>query len=237
MHAVGDVEQRQPLLAQALQHVEDLRDVGGGERGSRLVEDEDARLAGERLGDLDHLPPRQRQVLDQRERMDVGRSGTRQRLLGDGALLLAVDHAEALRRVADDDIVGDRKVRDERQFLEDANDAGIVGSRRRSEGYLLAVEYHLALVRLDDARHDLDERRFAGAVLAEDAVDLPGIDGQLSAIERAHAAITLRDALHPEKRTGPAHSFLPAHSDGAVESIPRRRSKLRQFTGFPSSGP
>ena len=43
-----------------------------GQRRGRLVEDQDARLAGQRLGDLDHLPARQRQVLDQRERMDVG---------------------------------------------------------------------------------------------------------------------------------------------------------------------
>ena len=32
MHAVRDVEQRQPLGAQAAQHDENLRDVGGGQR-------------------------------------------------------------------------------------------------------------------------------------------------------------------------------------------------------------
>ena len=86
VHAMRDVEQRQPFLAQALEHHEHLGDVGRGQRRGRLVEDEHARLARQRLGDLDHLPARQRQVLDQRQRMDVGRAGARQRLLGDPAL-------------------------------------------------------------------------------------------------------------------------------------------------------
>ena len=60
-----------------------LVDVGGRQRRCRLVEDEDLRLPGERLGDLDHLPARQRQILDQRARMDIRGAGARQRILGD----------------------------------------------------------------------------------------------------------------------------------------------------------
>ena len=56
-------------------------------------------LARQRLGDLDHLPARQRQVLDQRQRVDVGGAGAGERLLGDAALGAAVDHAEARGRV------------------------------------------------------------------------------------------------------------------------------------------
>ena len=88
------IEEREALLTQALQHNEHLGDVGGRQRRRRLVENEDARLARQRLGDLDHLPARQRQVFDQRHRMNVGRAGARQRLLGDPALRAPVDESE-----------------------------------------------------------------------------------------------------------------------------------------------
>ena len=64
----------------------------------------------------------------------------------------------------------------------------------------LPVDHHAALVRRDDARHDLDQRRFAGAVLAEDGVDAAGMDRKLGLFERAHAAIALRHAFHAEER-------------------------------------
>src|SRR5205807_8488149 len=98
-----------------------------------FVENQDARLAREGLGDLDHLSARQRKVLDECQRMDVACSGTRERLLGDAALRAAVDQTEAARRVADRYIVGDGEVGDERQLLKDAGDAGGVGRRWRRE--------------------------------------------------------------------------------------------------------
>ena len=82
VHAVRDVDQGQAFGAQALEHGVDLRHVGGRQRRRGLVEDQDARLARQRLGDLDHLAARQRQVLDQRQRMDVLGAGAGQRLFG-----------------------------------------------------------------------------------------------------------------------------------------------------------
>ena len=66
VHAMRDVEQREALRAQPLQHHEDLGDVGGRQRRGRLVENENARVARQSLGDLDHLAARQRQVFHQR---------------------------------------------------------------------------------------------------------------------------------------------------------------------------
>ena len=112
----------------------------------------------------------------------------------------AVDHAEALRRIADDDVVGDREVGDQRQFLEDADDSGVVGLGRLGEADLAAFERHAAFVRRNHAGHDLDERRLAGAVFAEHGMDAPAMDGQLGLFQRPDAAIALGDAFHPEER-------------------------------------
>ena len=77
------------------------------------------------------------------------------------------------------------------------------GLRRRGEGHLAALEQHAAFVGGDDARHDLDQRRLAGAVLAEYGVDASGARPSSSAFfKRTHAAIALRDAFHAEKRSG-----------------------------------
>ena len=58
VHPMRDVDERQPFRTKPLQHAIDFRHVGSGQRRGGLVENQDARPAGERLGDLDHLPPR-----------------------------------------------------------------------------------------------------------------------------------------------------------------------------------
>ncbi len=102
-----------------------------------------------------------------------------------GRCALAVDHAEALRRVGNDDVVGDAEFGDQRQLLEDADDAGLVGLGRRGEVHLLPIQHHAALVGRDDARHDLDQRRLAGAVFAQDGMDAAARDTESSASSSA----------------------------------------------------
>ena len=132
--------------------------------------------------------------------MDVFRAGTGQRLPGNPPLRLAVDHAEAFRRIGNGDVVGHAEFRDKRKLLEDADDTSLVGGGRRGEGDLACLHRHAALVRRHDTRHYLDERRFACAVLAEDRVDAAGIYGQLRLLEGLHAAIAFGHAFHAEER-------------------------------------
>ena len=77
------------------------------------------------------------------------------------------------------------EVGDQRQLLEDADDAGGVGGGGVGEAHLAAFERHAAFVRLHDARHDLDQRRLAGAVLAEDGVDAARLRRSSSAFSSA----------------------------------------------------
>ena len=94
MHAMRNVDDRHPVLSQLLEHGENLLDVGGGQRRGRLVEDQDLGVAGERLGDLDHLAPGQRELASRRVRMDVFGPDAGEERLGDPALLATVDQAE-----------------------------------------------------------------------------------------------------------------------------------------------
>ena len=87
----------------------------------------------------------------------------------------AVDAAEALERLrADEDVLGDAEVGKERRLLEDDRDPGRLRLLGVVEDRLLAVEQEPAGVGPVDAGEDLDERRLAGAVLADEPVHLAG---------------------------------------------------------------
>jgi hypothetical protein len=55
----------------------------------------------------------------------------------------------------------------------------------------LAFEPNLAGGRLDQSGHALDERRLAGAVLADQAMHLAAVDRQVYAVEGTDARIVL----------------------------------------------
>ena len=230
VHAVRNEQERQPLLAQALEDDEHLGDVGRRQRRSRLVENENTRLAGQRLGDLHHLPARQRQILDQRHRMNVGRAGALERFLSEASLRAPVDQPEAARRIGDCDVVGDRKVGNERKLLEDADNAGAVGRGGRIEGDFRPVEHDASGVRRYDARQDLDQRRLARAVLAENGVNATREDDEVGVGERPHAAIALGYALHPQNRRG--RRLQSRHA-----AKPRRRRNPRGRARRPRARP
>ncbi len=132
--------------------------------------------------------------------MNLPGAGPSQGRLGEPPLRAPVDQSGPCRRVHDRDIIRDREVRDERQFLKNADDSGAAGRGRRAERDLAAVEDDPALVRRDDAGQDLDQRRFSGAVLAEYGMNTPGRDGEVCVLKGAYAAVSLRHALHAEDR-------------------------------------
>ena len=120
---VRDVEDGDPLLSQPVQELGQRVGFVRRERRGRLVEDEHPRLAKERLGDLHHLAPAERQVADGKRKVFLepdqlaGRAGApRQRAV--------VDEAEAARIGAKTDVLGDRELAGEAQFLLDDGDAG-----------------------------------------------------------------------------------------------------------------
>ena len=137
---------------------------------------------------------------------------------------LGIDQAEAPRRRRDRDIVRDREVGHQRQFLEDADDAGRVGGGWRGEADIDSGKAHAAGIGLDHAGDDLDQRRLAGAVLAQHRVDLAALAGEIDALEGAHAAIALGDAGQCEEgrlASGlhPAYRGLRQRRPGGCQAV------------------
>ena len=74
--------------------------------------------------------------------------------------------------VADEDVFGDRQVREDHRLLVDGSDAEALRILRGGDADRRAVDEDLAAVLALDAGHDLDQGRLAGAILAQQRVDL-----------------------------------------------------------------
>lgn len=111
-----------------------------------------------------------------------------------GAILLAQKHR-----------FRDGKVRDQVQLLVDNADAGGFDGCRIAEGQRVTVEGGAAAVGLIDTGEDLDQRRFTGAVLANQAMNLPGLRRRVTAL----SAVTLAKRLPICSMTRPAAGRSP----------------------------
>ena len=205
------------------------------EQGGRLVHDQDAGLPVERLGDLDEL------LLGNRQRRDLGidRELDTQRVedLARPGLDRRPVHGPSLGgQVAEEDVLGDGEVAGEVELLVDGRDAQRLGVVRAADLDGLSLEQDLPLVLAVRTREDLDQGRLAGAILAEEGVDLALLDRQLDAFERPDAGERLPDALHLQQDVtrggGTTHRDMPPDSllaavrqriDGNREDHERRR--------------
>ena len=106
----------------------------------------------------------------------------------------------AARQLAAHEEIGDHvDVRAERQVLVDGLDARRLGLRRRGKMPLGAVEDDAPGACRHAAGDDLDQRRFAGAVVAEQRHDLAATDVEADAAQRLDRAEMLGDRVEPEQ--------------------------------------
>ena len=197
MRDVDDADAARGDLAHDL---EQPFDFGRGQRRGRLVHDEDARGIGQRLGDGDDLAPADRQFADRLIDVDVDADG--------------LEPLRAARRIAARSSTPARVSSRPRKRLAVTSRPGTRSSSwkivatpaacaaRGSAKRTGAVDQHLAGVRLDHAREHVHQRRLAGAVLAEQRMDLAAVEIEVDAAQRLDAAETLDDPAHGEQRRG-----------------------------------
>ena len=85
------------------------------------------------------------------------------------------------------------------EILIDGGDAEGGCVRRSPDPHLPTVEDDGAAVRPVGSGDDLDERRLAGAVVADETDDLPGVGLEVDIGEGLHRPEALRDAPHLEE--------------------------------------
>ena len=105
-----------------------------------------------------------------------------------------------MRRLgAEEEVPPDRHQRHHGEVLVDRRDALRARVARRAEVDLLSVDEQSALVRLVDARKDLDEARLSRAVVAEDARHLAGVDVRRDVVQRDDVPVVLADVVGLEQ--------------------------------------
>jgi len=162
-------------------------DIRRAERRRRFVHDDEPRIERQRPGNGHHLAPAGVELSDRHtlQRCLAKRRQRRGPARGEGC---AIEKPEARSRlVAETHVLARGERADQQQFLRDDGNAlrnSLAGS---CESRLLSVEAKRAVVTGDLAREDPDERGLAGAVLADQRVNLAALDREVHVLERAHA--------------------------------------------------
>ncbi|MEY9920108.1 hypothetical protein ABIF99_006423 [Bradyrhizobium japonicum] len=147
---------------------------GRGEGGGRLVQDDDAGAGEQHAGDLDQLLQPDREVAEPGHRIDVDAEAG-ELLAGLARHAPPLHEAEPVGRlVAQEYVLGDREIGCDAQLLMHHGDAGRVCIAGGAEMRLLPVDQEAASEFAVHAGDDLHQRAFAGAVLADETVDLAG---------------------------------------------------------------
>ena len=231
---------------QALAQLHDQRDVvvddqeaevfglrQGGEQGEQalrlglvhagggLVEQKEGRRRRERAGDLDAalvaIAEAAGEVVGAAGEAELG-----EQPVGEPACRRP---PEALRDRARLDVLAHAQMAEQAHDLEGAGDAARGDLARRQAGDVGAVAQHAAVLRCYLPGDDVDQRRLAGAVGADQPQDLAGLEAQRHAIERAQAGELDRDLQGFEGRYG--------HRRSAGEALGRRGGATRHRPRLP----
>ena len=215
LEPVRDVEHRAAVAGEPAQRHEELVRLLRGEHRGRLVHDQQPRLLQQATHDLDALALAHREIRDQRGRLQ--RQPELRRHPRDA---LAERPEIEPPGQGERDVLGHGERLEQREVLEHHADPEPPGRRRVRDVDRLAAPPELPVGGLERAVDDLDERRLAGAVLAEQRVDLAGRQAQRHPVVRGEVAEALDDVecLEEIPAAGtcrPVHRDAPAAAPGA----------------------
>ena len=199
-----DVDDRDAISSQSSHDFEKPFGLATAQRTRRFVEDEHAHIPDERARDLDQLPLAGTELIDPRRRVDRRLAGIHSgQPLERGACQVTapqtIDDPQALRLTAEQEVLFDAELRREIELLVDNRDSMLEGVDRSARGEDLAEEFELASIRTVDSREHLHQGALARAVLAEQCVDLAGVDLEVDAAQSLHRSKRLGDTAHLQR--------------------------------------
>ena len=120
---------------------------------------------------------------------------------------VAVEHDAGTFR-PENDVLGDGEARDEHEVLVDHGQPGEHGVARVLESDRLTVDQNLALIGVIQPEEDVHQGRLAGAVFAEQGVDLALLDGELDAVVGNDTGESFDDSPHFDRRRRPVEDAI-----------------------------
>ena len=180
VEAMGHIDDADVLPDDRVNGVEqDLLFVAAQRRG-RLVQDKHAHPAHQRFADLGHLPVGEWQRADRCARIERD-VVLLEKVLGLRHQLSLLEKAETARGLPVQHQVGaDGQRLDQAEVLVDHGDSRLARFRGAVEGDRRAVDLDRAALEAVHAAENLDQRRLAGAVLAEKRMDLAARTSKLT---------------------------------------------------------
>ncbi len=188
----------------------------GRERGGRLVEDQNARVMVHGARDLHHLLLACAKRRDERHRVNIEVERQQE------ALGLDIEAAQPVEELllAKIDVLRHAHRRDEIRLLKHHGDAAGERLGGRLEAKRLAIEEEFAGGQLVDAGQHFHQRRLAGAVLADDGVDLACAEREVDVLDRRNAAECLGRAPEFEDRAHDGRSSPVERSIATIRPEP-----------------
>ena len=186
---VGHQQDRLAGGRHAFDQVEQGLDLARRQHGRRLVEHDDLGLAGETFQDLDLLAFADRQGRDQ----GIERHVDAEALGGLAEAIPFTGAVEAAPAVAQAKVLQHRQLADQAEMLVNHGDAARerVGGSARAVG--VPAEQESAAIGPIEAEDQVAQRRLAGAVLAQQAVDLAGAKFEVDVGKRCERSEALAD--------------------------------------------
>ena len=207
---MADVENGDALADELADDAEDVLQLVLVERRRRLVHDDDLGVHGQRARDRRKLLVGDGQRLESRVDWKFG-ADPLQRLFGATPARAPVNDEETARRMAEEQVLLDGQLRHQVELLVDHRNPRHRPLVRRTHADRGAVEQDLAARRAMRAGDDLQQGRLAGAVGAEQAMDLARPDGQRRLLER-HDVRRERLADAADSQNVSAHCDAPSNS-------------------------
>ena len=191
---VGDEDDRLVLALEHAQHLEQLIRLGRRQHRGRLVEHEDLGAAHQRLQDLDPLLQADRQFADDGVGIDfeaVFAPELRRAACGSLPAPSASSGPPSAPSITFSSTLNGCH---QHEMLEDHADAVADRFARGADPHRLAIDADFARVGFIEAVEDRHQRRFAGPVFADDAVDDSALDREIDVIVGVNRAEALVDA-------------------------------------------
>ncbi len=179
---VGNEQDRPAGLGQGPDDLEEAFRFLRGEHGGGLVQDQHLCVSHQRLEDFHLLLSPYRQVLDQgvRGHVETELVGYPQDVAAGFAPVEKTQTLDGLE--TEDDVLCHRENWHQHEVLVDHADAPPDRFSRVSKAHRVTVDTYLARVGVEQAEQDVHEGALAGAVLPQETVDLPLLQGEIHVV-------------------------------------------------------
>ena len=197
-----DVDDPDTAVLQLRDDLEQLLRFSLGERARRLVEDQHAHVARKGAGDFDHLLLSHAQIPHPGLRPNPQADPLQElgRAAPDGGPVNPPTPTRPRRQVAEEDVLTHTEGIDEAQLLVDGDDAQVLRRARVLDGHRLAIDANGAPIGAVSPGEDLHQRRFSGAILADDRVNFAWSYCQRDIVQGMNAWKTLIDVFGLQDR-------------------------------------